>query len=117
MGEKKSEAEKLSPAKWSDVLSNVNTQDVLRIYSKHFTDIREVKAELNDYKKGLYSDYIFSKYLTDEIAKHPEWLTEYYNQNKSKYVWGERADGRVAIIADPKLIKEISQDIKDPKGW
>ncbi len=117
MGEKKSEAEKLSPAKWSEVLSNVNTQDVLRIYSKNFTSLKEVKQELNDYKKGLFSDFIFSKYLTEEIAKHPEWLTEYYNQNKAKYVWGERADGRVAIIADPKLIKEISKEIKDPKGW
>lgn len=117
MGEQKSEAEKLSPAKWSEVLSNVNTQDVLRIYSKNFTSLKEVKQELNDYKKGLFSDFIFSKYLTEEIAKHPEWLTEYYNQNKAKYVWGERADGRVAIIADPKLIKEISKEIKDPKGW
>ena len=117
MGESKSDAEKLSPAAWSAAIKNVNQQDVMRIYSQNFTQQKNIKDELKEFKKGLYSDYIFSKYLTEEIKNHPEWLTEYYNKNKSKFMWGERADGRVAIIADPKLNKEIAKDIKDPKNW
>ena len=117
IGDKKSEAEKLSPELWSEAISGVNSQDVMTFYSEDFPQQKEIKKELTEYKKVLYSDYVFSKYLTEQIAKHPEWLTEYYNKNKSKYVWGKRADGRVAIIADEKLNKEIANGIKDPKNW
>ena len=117
IGDKKEEAEKLSPALWSDAISGVNTQDLLRFYSQDFTAQPAIKKELNEFKKGLYSDYIFSKYLTEEVVKHPEWTTDYYNKNKAKFVWGNRADGRVAIIADEKLNTEIETAIKDSKNW
>ncbi|MGA9212171.1 peptidylprolyl isomerase [Kaistella sp.] len=117
IGDKKDDAAKLSPAVWAEALNNINSQDVLKIYSQNFTNIKNVKEELTAAKKSLYSDYIFSKYLTEEIAKHPEWLTEYYNQNKSKFIWDERAEGRVAIFGDTKLSKEIAKEIKNVKGW
>lgn len=117
IADKKSEAEKLSPELWAEALKGVNNQDVMRFYSENFTNQKEIKKELIDFRKGLYSDYIFSKYLNEEITKHPEWLTDYYNKNKEKYVWGNRADGRVAIIADEKLNKEIEKEIKNPKNW
>ena len=115
--DKKEEAEKLSPALWSDAISGVNSQDLLRFYSQDFTAQPAIKKELNEFKKGLYSDYIFSKYLTEEVVKHPEWTTDYYNKNKAKFLWGNRADGRVAIIADEKLNTEIETAIKDSKNW
>ncbi|UFK97243.1 peptidylprolyl isomerase [Kaistella faecalis] len=117
IGDKKAEAEKLTPALWSDALSGVNTQDLMRFYSADFTNQKDIKKSLNEFKRGLYSDYIFSKFLNEEVDKHPEWLTDHYNKNKSKYMWGNRADGRVAIIADDKLTKEIEKDIKNPKNW
>ena len=117
IGDKKADAQKLSPAVWADAIDNINSQEVLRVYSKNFTKLKNVKEELSAYKKSLFSDYIFSKYLTEEIAKHPEWLTEQYNQNKLKYYWDERAEGRVAVFEDAKLTKEIAKEIKDPKSW
>jgi hypothetical protein len=117
IGDKKEEAAKLSPFAWSEAVTDINTQDLMRIYSQNFTELKNVKQELKEFKKGLYSDYIFSTYLAEQIAKHPEWRTEYYNKNKSKYFWGERANGRVAIIADPKLNKEIAKDLKNPVNW
>jgi peptidyl-prolyl cis-trans isomerase SurA len=117
IGDKKEEAEKLSSALWSDAISGVNTQDLLRFYSQDFTSQPAIKKELNEFKKGLYSDYIFSKYLTEEVVKNPEWTTDYYNKNKAKFLWGNRADGRVAIIADEKLNTEIETAIKDSKNW
>ncbi|MGZ5284504.1 MAG: peptidylprolyl isomerase, partial [Kaistella sp.] len=117
IGDKKSEAEKLTPALWSEAISGVNAQDLMRFYSEDFTNQKDIKKQLTEFRKGLFSDYIFSKYLNEEIAKHPEWLTDYYNRNKSKYMWGNRAEGRVAIIADDKLTKEIEKDIKNPKNW
>lgn len=117
IADKKSEAEKLSPELWAEALKGVNNQDVMKFYSEDFTNQKEIKKELTDFRKGLFSDYIFSKYLNEEIAKHPEWLTEYYNKNKAKYFWGHRAEGRVAIIADEKLNSEIQKEIKNPKNW
>lgn len=117
IADKKSEAEKLAPELWAEALKGVNDQDVMRFYSEDFTNQKEIKKELTDFRKGLFSDYIFSKYLNEEITKHPEWLTDYYNKNKEKYVWGNRADGRVAIIADEKLNSEIQKEIKNPKNW
>ena len=117
IGDKKEDAAKLTPAVWADAIENINAQEVLRVYSKNFTKLKNVKEEMLAFKKSLFSDYIFSKYLTEEITKHPEWLTEHYNQNKAKYFWDERAEGRVAIMDDPKLAKEISKEIKDAKGW
>ena len=117
IGDKKADAEKLTPALWGEALAGVNAQDLMRFYAADFTNQKHIKKQLDEFRKGLYSDYIFSKYLNEEITKHPEWLTDHYNKNKSKYMWGNRADGRVAIIADDKLTKEIEKDIKNPKNW
>ena len=117
IGDKKADAEKLTPALWGEALAGVNAQDLMRFYAADFTNQKHIKKQLDDFRKGLYSDYIFSKYLNEEITKHPEWLTDHYNKNKSKYMWGNRADGRVAIIADDKLTKEIEKEIKNPKNW
>lgn len=117
IGDKRSEAEKMTPSAWAEALASVNAQDVLRIYSQNFTSQPQVKTELDMFKRGLYSDFIYSAYLNEQVAQHPEWLTQYYNQNKSKFVWGERADGRVAILEDPKLAKEISKEIKNAGNW
>ena len=117
IGDKKADAEKLTPALWGEALAGVNAQDLMRFYAADFTNQKHIKKQLDEFRKGLYSDYIFSKYLNEEITKHPEWLTDHYNKNRSKYMWGNRADGRVAIIADDKLTKEIVKDIKNPKNW
>ena len=117
IGDKKADAEKLTPALWGEALAGVNAQDLMRFYAADFTNQKHIKKQLDEFRKGLYSDYIFSKYLNEEITKHPEWLTDHYNKNKSKYMWGNRADGRVAIIADDKLTKEIEKEIKNPKNW
>ena len=117
IGDKKADAEKLTPALWGEALAGVNAQDLMRFYAADFTNQKHIKKQLDEFRKGLYSDYIFSKYLSEEITKHPEWLTDHYNKNKSKYMWGNRADGRVAIIADDKLTKEIEKEIKNPKNW
>ena len=114
---KKAEAEKLSPAFWNDALTSVNRQDLMGFYSADFTNQKDIKSALDTHRKMLFSDYVFSQYVTEELAKHPELMTNYYNKNKAKYLWGNRADGRVAIIADEKLNKEIEKSIKDPKDW
>lgn len=115
--DRKSEAEKLPAPVWNEILSGVNSRDLMSFYRRDFANQKNIKKELDEYKKILYSDYVFSKYLGEEIEKHPEWISDYYNKNKSKYIWEKRADGRVAIIAEEKLTKEIEKEIEDPKKW
>ena len=117
IGDKKADAEKLSPAIWGESVAAVNSQDLMKFYSEDFTNQKEIKKQLEEFKRGLYSDYIFSRYLNEEISKNPQLLTDYYNKNKSKYMWGNRAEGRVAIISDQGLTKDIEKQIKDPKNW
>ena len=113
----KDEAAKLTPTEWSEALENLSAQSLMNSYSMDFPNQKAIKQELEQTKRMLYSDYVFSSYLRNEVNQHPEWLTEYYNANKSKYMWGKRANGRVAIIADPALVKDISKEIKNTKKW
>lgn len=113
----KEDAPKLTDAMWSDALTGLVNQNIMNAYNQEFKNIPEVHKQLEETRKMMYSDYIFSKYLKEEVDKNPQWLTAYYNKNKSNYMWENRAKGRVAIIADPALVSEISKQIKDPKNW
>ncbi len=117
MGENSKQAAALAPAVWAEVLQDVNTKDVLRIYSRNFTSIPAVSREMNDFRKGLYSDYIFSTYLKEQMAKHPELLDDFYAKNPDKFMWQERAKGRVAILNDAKLKKQLAKEMKNTKSW
>ncbi len=117
VSEHAAEAAKLSPEEWSEAFSNIEDQNLLKAFSDDFPNQPDIKKQLQANKRIQYSDYIFSKYLKEEIASHPEWITKHYNDNKSKYFWEKRAKGRVAIIADSKLVDEIKKQMKDPKSW
>lgn len=111
------ELDGITPAEWSSLMDFVNNQFVMMYYSRDFEYLPQVKKEIDEYRRNIYSEYIFTDYLRNEIQKHPEWLTEHFNKNKSKYVWETRAQGRVAIIADDKLVDGVKKDIKDIKKW
>ncbi|MGC4128600.1 MAG: peptidylprolyl isomerase [Bergeyella sp.] len=117
IGDKKDEAAKLTPQEWDEVYKEFADENLIKSYSLDFPNLPEVKQELEQTKKMLYSDYVFSKYLKEQVQKHPEWLAEYYNKNKSKYIWEKRAVGRVAIISDSKLVKDVEKEIKDTQKW
>ncbi|MCB4234677.1 hypothetical protein LDL59_04995 [Kaistella anthropi] len=52
---------------WAEALKGVNDQDVMRFYSEDFTNQKEIKKELTDFRKGLFSDYIFQNILTKKF--------------------------------------------------
>ncbi|WP_417430326.1 peptidylprolyl isomerase [Halpernia sp.] len=117
LNEKVKDADKLKPEEWKDLLNIINSQFIYNSYAKDFNNRKDVKPELESAKRNLYSEFIFSNWLKSEIKSHPEWLTEYYNKNKSKYIWESRAEGRVAIFNDENLAKTISKEIADAKNW
>ncbi|MPT30974.1 MAG: hypothetical protein E2600_04755 [Chryseobacterium sp.] len=92
-------------------------QYILGTYARGFEDLPDIKPELDELKKNLYSEYIFSEYLKNEVKNNPQLYTQYYNENKSKFVWEKRAVSRVAVVSDPKLVKDVEKELKDSKKW
>ncbi|SFI50969.1 peptidylprolyl isomerase [Halpernia frigidisoli] len=115
--EKVKDADKLKPEEWKGLLSLINSQFVYNSYEQDFALRSDIKPELDAAKRNFYSEFIFSGWLKQQLATHPEWFTEYYNKNKSKYTWESRADGRVAILTDETLEPSIKKEIADPKNW
>lgn len=115
--DKVKDADKLNPVDWKELLNLINAQFVFNAYAQDFTLREDVKPELMSARRNLYSEFIFSTWLTNEIQNHPEWLSKFYNENKSKFIWESRAEGRVAILNDATLTKEIVKEISDKKNW
>ncbi|KFC20489.1 hypothetical protein [Chryseobacterium sp. FH1] len=109
--------EQLPTNQWPDLVNYQAQQYVMGVYARNFENLPTVKPEVDELKKNLFSEYIFSEYLKNEVKNNPQLFTDYYNENKSKFVWEKRAESRAAVISDPKLLKEIEKEIKDPKKW
>ena len=109
-------ADKLPADQWKYFVESKRNNDVFAAYSKDFTELPEIKSEMNKLKQNLLADYIFSYYIENELKK-PEILDEYYQKHKYKYVLESRADGRVAILTDLSVEKDITKEIENPKNW
>ena len=109
--------EQIPTTQWSDLLNFQADQYIIGVYAKNFQNLPDVKPELNELKKNLFSEYIFSEYLKDELKNNPQLFTDYYNENKFKFIWEKRAESRAVVISNPALVKEIEKEVKDPKKW
>lgn len=109
--------EQIPTTQWSELLNFQADQYIIGVYAKNFQNLPDVKPELNELKKNLFSEYIFSEYLKDELKNNPQLFTDYYNENKSKFIWEKRAESRAVVISNPALVKEIEKEVKDPKKW
>ena len=109
-------ADKLPEDQWKYFVESKRNSDVFAAYSKDFSELPEIKSEMNKLKQNLLADYIFSYYIENELKK-PEILDEYYQKHKDKYVLESRADGRVAILTDLSVEKDITKEIENPKNW
>ena len=109
-------ADKLPADQWKYFVESKRNSDVFAAYSKDFSELPEIKSEMNKLKQNLLADYIFSYYIENELKK-PEILDEYYQKHKDKYVLESRADGRVAILTDLSVEKDITKEIENPKNW
>ena len=109
-------ADKLPADQWKYFVESKRNSDVFAAYSKDFSELPEIKSEMNKLKQNLLADYIFSYYIENELKK-PKILDEYYQKHKDKYVLESRADGRVAILTDLSVEKDITKEIENPKNW
>lgn len=109
-------ADKLPSNQWKLFLESKRDNDVFISYGKEFSDLPEVKSEMTKLKQNLLAEYIFNHYIENELKK-TQLLDEYYQNHKDKFILESRADGRVAILTDLSLEKDITKEIENPKNW
>ena len=109
--------EQMPTNQWSGLVDYQTQQYIIGVYAGNFENLPDVKPAVDELRKNLFSEYIFSEYLKNEVKNNPKLFTDYYNENKAKFVWEKRAESRAAVISDPKLLKEIEKETKDPKKW
>lgn len=110
-------ADKLPNDQWKLFLESKRDNDVFVCYSKDFSNLPEVKSEMTKLKQNLLADYIFSYYIENELKNKPQLLDEFYQNHKDKFISESRADGRVAILTELSLEKNIAKEIENPKNW
>lgn len=109
-------ADKLPVNQWKLFIESKRNNDVFVAYSKEFSELPQVKTEMLKLKQNLLADYIFSYYIDNELKKEAL-LNDYYQKHKDKFISDSRADGRVAILTDTSLEKDINKEIQNPKNW
>lgn len=117
LNEKFKDLDKISSKEWKELMEALHNQFVLQAYSADFEFQPEIKKELDAQRRMIFSEYIYSEYIKKEVADNPQWLTEYYNKNKSQYIWEESAKARIAILSDERLLSDIQKQMKDAKKW
>ncbi|AQX13946.1 peptidylprolyl isomerase [Elizabethkingia meningoseptica] len=111
------DVEKMDNEKWGQLVEMMNRNFLMRSYTTEFENKPEVKQQLEDIKKNLYSNYFYSEYLKKQIKDHPEWLTDYYNKNKDQFKKEAAAKGRVIIPASEADVDKFVKAIKNPADW
>lgn len=117
ISDKVQKPETLTPEIWSKLVMAINDGDLYILYMDQFAEKPDIKAKLQETKKNLYSDYFYNSYLKAQIDEHPELLSQYYKEHKDKYMWEQRAQGRVAILLNNADVEKFKKEMKDPANW
>ncbi len=67
----------------------------------------EYKNLLNEYRDGILLFDITDREVWSKAVKDTAGLRKFYEQNKNKYVWKERASVTIYKCADEKIAKEV----------
>lgn len=80
------------------------------------TENQDYANILKEYRDGLLLFDLMEKEVWNKAAKDTLGLEAYYNKNKSKYQWSERADVVIASSADESTIKKVAKMLKKGKS-
>ncbi|MDH5598063.1 MAG: peptidylprolyl isomerase [Cyclobacteriaceae bacterium] len=77
----------------------------------------EYKLLLQEYREGILLFEIMNSEVWSKASSDSIGLKAYYNQNRDKYIWNERAEMDIFSSEDADLIKKIEEYIKNnPKS-
>jgi peptidyl-prolyl cis-trans isomerase SurA len=75
----------------------------------------EFKALMQEYRDGILLFELTDKKVWSKAIKDTTGLKDYYEKNKDKYMYPERADASVYTCADEKIAKDVRALIKKNK--
>ncbi|PUB30943.1 peptidyl-prolyl cis-trans isomerase SurA [Elizabethkingia sp. YR214] len=111
------DVEKMDNKKWGQLVDMMGRNFLMRAYTVEFENRPEVKNQLDDIKKNLYSNFFYAEYLKKEISLHPEWTADYYNKHKDQFKKEAAAKGRVVIPGNEADVDKFVKAIKNPADW
>lgn len=109
--------QELPKDQWAKFLESKRDHDVFEIYSKGFTQRKDIREAMDTERQNLLADFLFSYWIEEEFKKNPKMLDDYYTSHPEKYLWEQRADARVAIMNDVSVKNDIAKNIIDPLKW
>lgn len=98
----------------------------LKQYFKEFTNVKVLDYEdknlenkheefrniANEYKEGILLFEVTDKMVWSKAMQDSAGLQSFYEKNKDKYRWNERAEAQVLDVKDSKMAKEIIKELK-----
>jgi peptidyl-prolyl cis-trans isomerase SurA len=76
----------------------------------------EFKNLLNEYRDGILLFDITDREVWSKAVKDTAGLKEFYEKNKNKYLWKERANVTIYKCADEKIAKQVRDLLKKNKS-
>jgi len=111
------QVEEMSNENWSSLATTINNNFIVSEYTIAFENRSEIKKEIDDLKRNLYSNYFYTQYVVKQVDDHPEWLEEYYNAHKDEFVAEPAAKGRVIIPASEADVPKFEKAIAQKDNW
>jgi peptidyl-prolyl cis-trans isomerase SurA len=76
------------------------------------TNYPEFKALMQEYRDGILLFELTDKKVWSKAVKDTTGLQEYYNKNKSNYMWGERLEAKIYTCANAEVAKQTHELMK-----
>jgi peptidyl-prolyl cis-trans isomerase SurA len=76
----------------------------------------EYKQQINEYRDGILLFDITDRSVWSKAVKDTAGLRQFYEKNKDKYMWKERADITIFKCADEKIAKEVRNLLQKNKS-
>lgn len=109
----KMEASKLVEMSYDQFIS----QELMTYKKEHLEEENQEYANIvSEYRDGLLLFDLMESYIWNVSKSDTTELKNYFDLNKSKYMWEERVDAVVASSADKSIIKEVSKLLKNGKS-
>jgi peptidyl-prolyl cis-trans isomerase SurA len=72
----------------------------------------EFKALMTEYRDGILLFDLTDQKVWSKAVKDTVGLQEFYNKNKSSYMWDTRLDATIYTVKDPKMVQKVKKFVQ-----
>jgi len=100
------------------LLQKIVTLKSLEYYRTHLEDFNpEFRAQIEEFKEGNLLFEIMERKVWSSAASDSAGLLKYYNEHKSKYLWGPSAEVIIFNSSNQKSAEASLATLKEGKEW